>query len=344
MNVIEYTCPNCGGKLEFDSQTQKLKCPYCDSTFDIALFENKENAQVKPEEHDEDTHLSIYSCNTCGGEIITEETTAATSCPFCGNPVVMPSKLEGAFKPDYVIPFQYDRKQARAAFERHVANKMLLPDVFASSSHIDELKGVYVPFWLYDASTNAKMQLLGRRIHSYQQGDMLVEQTDIYNVQRDGDVYFTNVPVDASKAMDDKLMESLEPFDFTKAVPFKRAYLTGYYANRYDQDVDQSIQRAHRRMEQTARNMLMQTATGYSTVDVQSFKLNVRDGKATYVLYPIYLLTTSWNNQKYTFAMNGQSGKFIGDLPMDEGKYWRLFFTYAIIIGLIVFFVMALLL
>lgn len=339
MSAIEYTCPNCGGKLEFDSQTQKLKCPYCDSTFKIDYFDHRIDDSSKVDAKDEENHLSIYICNTCAGEIITEETSAATSCPFCGNPVVMPSKLKGEFKPDLVIPFKYSRNQAKEALVQHALHKTLLPDVFVKNNHIDELKGVYVPFWLYDASADAHMQMLGKRVRSYISGDMQVEETKIYDVQRDGQVVFKHVPVDASSAMDNKLMESLEPFDFSQTVPYKSAYLTGYYANRYDQKMDEGIKRAHERMEKTTQNILMQSATNYSSLDIKSFDVEFRDAKPLYVLYPIYLLTTTYNNEKFTFAMNGQSGKFVGDLPMDEGKYWRLFFTYALIITGIIFFV-----
>ena len=102
--------------------------------------------------------MRSYVCKSCGGEIVGDATTAATACPFCGNPVVMMGQFVGALRPDYVIPFKLDKKAAKAALMKHYGSKRLLPKVFKDQNHIDEVKGVYVPFWLFDTDVDAQVR------------------------------------------------------------------------------------------------------------------------------------------------------------------------------------------
>ena len=126
----EYKCPCCGGAIEFDSSLQKMKCPYCDTEFEMETLaaydeelkgdsESTFNWDISPgtEWKEEETgSLYSYICNSCGGEIVGDETLGATHCPFCSNPVIMTGQFSGALKPDMVIPFKLDKK---AATETH---------------------------------------------------------------------------------------------------------------------------------------------------------------------------------------------------------------------------------
>ena len=165
----EFKCPCCGGSIEFDSSVQKMKCPFCDTEFDVGTL--SEYAQTVEEEQPEDMSwsdeagsewqdgesegLRTYVCKSCGGEIVGDANTAATACPFCGSPVVMTGQLSGALKPDYVIPFKLDKKAAKERLKKHLTGKRLLPKAFKSENHISEVKGIYVPFWLYDTDADA---------------------------------------------------------------------------------------------------------------------------------------------------------------------------------------------
>ena len=123
----EYKCPCCGGAIAFDSGIQKMKCPYCDTEFDmetLASYDdglngkqdnmNWETSAGGEWQEGETDGLRSYVCKSCGGEIVGDENTAATACPFCGNPVVMMGQLSGELKPDFVIPFKLDKKAAKA--------------------------------------------------------------------------------------------------------------------------------------------------------------------------------------------------------------------------------------
>ena len=142
-------------------------------------------------------------------------------------------------------------------------------------------------------------------------------------VHRGGSIGFENVPVDGSTKMADDLMESIEPFNISGAVDFQTAYLAGYLADKYDVSEKESINRAHDRMKKSAEEVLADTVKGYASVVPENTNVNISGGKAQYALYPVWILNTTWKDKKYIFAMNGQTGKMTGDLPIDRGIYLK---------------------
>lgn len=337
-SIQEYKCPCCDGAIKFDSTAQKMKCPYCDTEFDVEALKNydkelNDNAGDDMEwETDagsewgrgEEGNLRTYVCKSCGGELVADENTAATSCPFCGNPVVMMGRLSGTLRPDYVIPFKLDKKAAKEGLMKHLTGKKLLPKVFKDENHVDEIKGVYVPFWLFDTDADAKVRYRATTVRTWSDSEYDYTETSYYLVRRGGKISFEHVPVDGSAKMPNDLMESIEPFDFSEAVDFQTAYLAGYLADKYDVNAEQSIERANQRVKRSTEDAFASTVCGYDTVQTESSNINLHNGSAKYALYPVWLLNTTWNGEKYTFAMNGQTGKFVGDLPVDKAAARRL--------------------
>lgn len=330
----EFKCPNCGGAIEFDSQSQKLKCPYCSTEFEIDALKsvNEEigtdemNWDVKPGTEWEDAEagaMRSYVCQSCGGEIIGDENTMATECPYCSNPVVMKGQVAGTLKPDYIIPFKLDKKAAKQGLINHLSNKFLLPKVFKDENHIDEVKGLYVPFWLFDADADANIRYRATRVRAWSDSKYDYTETSYYSIFRAGNISFERVPVDGSTKMPDDLMESVEPFEFADAKEFNTAYLAGYLADKYDVDAQQSIDRANSRVKHSTEEAFKNTVVGYTTVVPEQSAVKLSNGEAKYAMYPVWLLNTTYQGEKYTFAMNGQTGKFVGNLPMDKGKFWK---------------------
>ena len=349
--LLQYKCPCCNGAIEFDSTLQKMKCPYCDTEFEMETLASYDE-QLKQEQPDqmswdtapggawqegETKGLRVYVCSSCGGEIVGDETTAATSCPFCSNPVVMTGQLSGALKPDYVIPFRLDKKAAVAALKKHYGGKKLLPKAFTDENHIQEIKGIYVPFWLFDAQAEANIRYKASRIRSWSDSRYTYTETSYYSVLRGGSIEFRQVPVDGSTKMDDALMESIEPFDFSQAVDFQTAYLAGYLADKYDVDSEESILRANGRIKQSTEDAFRATVHGYASVVPESSSIQLSNGVAKYALYPVWILNTRWNGKQYTFAMNGQTGKMVGDLPMDKKAYFKWLFGIAAAVSAVAF-------
>ena len=338
MTVLqEFKCPCCDGAIEFDSNLQKMKCPYCGSEFEmetLQAYDAELNGQPQENmtwdtaagtqwQEGEEEGLRVYTCNTCGGEIVADETTGASECPFCGNPVIMTGQFAGSLKPDLVIPFKIDKKAAIAALENHYKGKWLLPKVFKDQNHIKEVKGLYVPVWLFDTDADAHVRYKATRTRTWSDSQYRYTETSHFSVTRAGGIGFENVPVDGSTKMDDTLMESIEPFHIGDAVDFQTAYLSGYLADKYDVDAESSIERANERIKRSTEEAFASTVHGYTSVIPVSSTINLQNGRARYALYPVWILNTQWNGQKFTFGINGQTGKIAGDLPMDKGAFWR---------------------
>lgn len=343
MSVLQqFKCPCCDGAIEFDSTVQKMKCPYCDTEFEMEALQaydeslrevqdsmNWDTAAGTEWQPGERDGLRVYTCRTCGGEIVADETTGATECPFCGNPVVMTGQFAGDLKPDLVIPFKVDKKAAVAALNKHYEGKKLLPKVFRDQNHIQEVKGLYVPVWLFDAEADAQVFYKATRVRHWSDSQYNYSETTHYAVTRAGGLGFRNVPVDGSTKMDDAMMESIEPYDLSAAVDFQTAYLSGFLADKYDVDAETSVQRANERIKRSTEEAFADTVMGYSTVIPVSSAVELQNGKARYALLPVWILNTQWNGQKFTFAVNGQTGKTVGDLPMDKAAYNRWLFGVA---------------
>ncbi len=351
--LLGYKCPCCGAKIEFNSASQQMKCPYCDTEFDVATLQsydeilNQQPAQTDMEwgneagsewEAGEAEGMRVYKCQSCGGEVMADSTTAASQCPYCDAPVIMTGQLSGELKPDFIIPFKLDKEAAKKALAKHMEGKPLLPKVFKSENHIDEIKGVYVPVWLFQADVDAQIQYRAKKVRSWSDQNNRYTETSYYSVSRAGNLAFENVPVDGSEKMDDTMMESLEPFDFSQAVAFQTAYLSGYLADKYDVDAAASIERANERIRQSTRNTLGSTVRGYSDFDIETENIQLQNGETHYALYPAWLLNTSWNGKKYSFAMNGQTGKFVGNLPADKMKAVLFFLIGAAVSGILAWF------
>ena len=357
--ITNYKCPACTGPLHFVGASGKLECDFCGSKYDVAeieaLYADKEakaveateKANEKAEQNRQrmadmeaegwDTSglnsdwgaeangMKAYNCPSCGAELICDASTAATSCPYCGNPTVVPGQFSGALKPDYVIPFKLSKEDAVAALKKHYKGRPLLPKAFTGGNHIQEIQGVYVPFWTFDGMAEGSVDYEGQKIHFYETSTEKVTETEHYEVRRGGSIAFEKVPVDASSKMPDDHMDSIEPYDYADLKPFSTAYLPGFLADKYDVSVENSRDRADSRCAASLEMALRRTASEYDTCIPLNQSIRLKRGKVHYALLPVWMLHTKWNGKDFLFAMNGQTGKLVGDLPTDMGKFWGIF-------------------
>ncbi len=366
--VTNYQCPACTGPLHYSAKSGKLECDYCGSSFDVAEIEalyarkeaeaaaakqaadaKAEAAQAARAEAVEATAASggwdtsdlsrdwgaeadglrVYSCPSCGAELICDRSTAATACPYCGNPAIVPGQFSGALRPDYILPFRLSKDDAVQALRAHYKGKPFLPRSFTSANHIEQIQGVYVPFWLFDGGAEGAASYRASNTNVYETGDYEITETRHYHVMRAGSLAFEKIPVDASSKMPDDHMDSIEPFDYAQLRPFSTAYLPGYLADKYDVTIDDSRDRADTRCRETLAQALRDTVTGYGACVTEREDIALRRGKVHYALLPVWMLSTKWHGQDFLFAMNGQTGKLVGDLPTDRGRFWGMFAAIA---------------
>ncbi len=327
--VLEYKCPCCGAGLAFGEDVQKMKCEYCDNTFDIevvkefnASLEKQEETQIELEHQgkdwspEEQSHIRVFVCPSCGGELITDTNTAATFCPYCENPAILETRLSGGMRPQYVLPFKTGKEDAQKAFLNLCKGKKLLPKVFMAQHRIEKITGIYVPFWLYSCTGTLSADYRATRIHTWADSDYRYTKTDHYLLHRTGSANFVQIPIDGSRKMDDTIMESIEPFNFNELVSFDTAYLSGFYADKYDVDSEEGKKRIQQRVDDSLNTMLQSSLTGFVSAVPSARQSTISQNSAQYVLLPVWMLHTRYNDKTYVFAMNGQTGKMTGTFPI----------------------------
>lgn len=346
--ITEFKCPACTAPLHFSEETGRLECDYCGSSFSVEEMEarsaekeqqaaeafEKAAAEAKadagkwdgPSGQDswgeDGAHLKTYSCPSCGAELICDEATAATSCPYCGNNTIIPGQFRGALKPELVIPFRIGKEDAVKTLKAHYKGKPFLPKSFSDENHIQEIKGIYVPFWLFDGQAEADVSFAATRSTVMVTSRERITTTRHFDVRRAGTVRFEKIPVDASKKMPDDYMDSLEPFQYDAMVPFSTAYLPGFFADIPDVSIEECSPRAELRATETAVEAMGRQVSGYETCIPTRKDAQLRRGRVRCALLPVWLLSTQWEGKRFLFAMNGQTGKMVSDLPVSKKKYW----------------------
>ncbi|MCL2615800.1 MAG: hypothetical protein FWD30_03265 [Dehalococcoidia bacterium] len=332
-DVLAYKCPNCGAPINFDSSSQMMKCSSCGTEMDTAAFQAYDAALKQAEAPQEevvwkdddlslwkDDSISALMCKSCGGEIIVEETTVATECPYCGNAAVAPKQVSDMLRPDFVIPFKLDKNAAKAALKKFYNGKPLLPKYFKDDERINKIIGVYVPFWLYDCDTANNAVYSATKTSSWTASKTHYTKTDYYMVKRSGSMRFEKIPADGLEKMDDAVMDAIEPFDYIDLTDFSMAYLSGYLADKYDVTAEANQPRIDKRVRKSVETALRATVQGYSSVSTKALNVRMHNGQVHYALFPVWILNTHWGDELYSFVMNGQTGKLVGDLPIDKKK------------------------
>lgn len=328
--VLEYKCPSCGAGLVFGQDQQKMTCQYCDNEFEIEAVKAYNDALAQEDSNlftwadkeqagwseAEQAAVRTYSCQSCGGTLITDHATAATFCPYCENPAILPGRLSGGLKPDGVIPFQTGKEDAINAFLVLCKGKPLLPKEFMQQHRIEKITGIYVPFWLYDCDSRFHGTYKATRIHHWSDANYHYTKTDHFLLDRGCIAGFLDIPADASSKLDDVIMESIEPFDYSKMIDFHTAYLSGFFADKYDVEAQAGAERVRQRVQNSIDELLSNTLIGYASVLPTSKNLHIDRLNANYVLLPVWMLHTKYKDKTYVFAMNGQTGKITGTFPI----------------------------
>ena len=342
MAVVSIKCPNCAAPLGFEIAGQAFKCQFCDSEFssgDAQSFERQTDSEAQhwsPDEFSSDETVA-YSCPSCGGSVLADKNTAATFCAFCHNPTILAAKIEGDYRPARIIPFKLEKARALESMQKLCKRKVLLPRDFRQAMEKGEITGLYVPFWLFSADVQVAYRAVGKRVSTWSDTRFIYTRTDIYHVERELELPLRLVPVDASTRMDSRLMDALEPFVYDDLIPFAMEYLSGSFAESYDVDSVQSAPRFRQRAEQGAKAAVSETTRGYTTVERPVMNTHLRHMDCVYVMLPVWTLMTQYRGKTYYLAMNGQTGKSAGKLPICAPKAFKLFGIIAAAVTVISF-------
>lgn len=328
--VISYKCKSCGSDLVFDPKTCKLLCSSCESSYFVSEFEKIENEEFEEiksktlvSRYNEE-EVKEYNCDNCGAVLLTDGHTASTNCNYCGSPMLIAERLSGTIAPAQVIPFKFNQKDAQEAFKKWCKNGLLTPKDFVTEERIRNIEGLYVPFWLYDVNSTGEGEALCTRVRSYSTSSHNVTETKHYVAYRRVTADYVKIPVDASEKMDDKVMDLLEPFNYSELTKFNLGYLSGYSSEKYNYTDKQLLPRVKARSDEFIKEYMRSTIRGYSTVVLTNTRTDIRQRSAIYTMFPVYVVNYKYNDKDYNFTMNGQTGKIIGKPPVCIPKAIRL--------------------
>lgn len=343
--VLDHKCPNCGGKLDYNPTSGKWKCNYCGQELtleEISKYNNASsdinNTNIEEENVDNYEDYVTYTCKDCGAEIICDKETTATFCVYCGNTAILRNKLSGKFTPKRIIPFKKVQKDAEQAFMSLTKGRPLVPKKFTEQKNIEKIRGIYIPFWFHSFKIKGEVDFSGQTYEHWSRGDTDYTKTNYYNIEREGEVFFESVPVDGSTRFADDLMNTIQPYDYKELVPYNHAYLSGFLAERYDVESEKTRTPLENSVLNDAKNLFLESAAQYSAKIVKKNTLETVDYKTEYVLLPVYMVNVKYMGKMYTFAMNGQTGEFIGNIPVDKKKA----VTITIILFVFLFLIMLL--
>ena len=346
MAIVNYKCPNCAAPLKFNPDKQVFSCEYCMSEFTeqniqqiYAERESKVNKQEQAEqqaqqaknaqknknaqnsaEQKQEEEAVVYNCPSCGAVVMTTASTAATTCFYCQNPVVLGGRLSGNFKPDRVIPFALSKEKATEKFLGMCKKKKFLPKDFASEKQIEKMSGVYFPYWYIDEQKQANMTAKGNKIRTWRVGNKRYTETSVYQLERSGDLIIKNVFERALKSQDRDMLQCVHPFDLTQAKPFAMSYLSGFQAEKRDIERAEINDAVQQQMHEYGKQLLKDTMSGYSGVVVQHYDDTTELESWNYTLLPVWIVTYKYKDKIFPFAINGQTGKTFGMLPTSKGK------------------------
>ncbi len=314
-----YRCKNCGGNVVYDPKSGHMKCPHCDGT----------------DTQDEIKGESLTMCPNCGAPLNPGEYQAAHRCAHCGIYLIVDERVEGTYTPHVILPFKIDKNQAVESLKESFGKRLFTPSDFMSASTLEKMEGMYVPFFLYNMDGHYHWTGHGKQIRTWRRGNTEYTETKTFYLERDMEVVFDHVPVDASLTMDDALMDLMEPFDYKALKEFQKKYMSGFYGERYSQTKAELEGRAKNKVEPVAESLMQQSLAGYSGLMAQTKDLQLRENEAQYALLPVWVYTYNYHGQSYNFFVNGQTGKVIGHSPFDKGK------TFAYVAGWFGFIMLA---
>lgn len=315
-----FKCRNCGGGIVYEPGRRKMYCPHCESIDSETMMRGG----------------SVTHCANCGAPLAVGQYTSADKCGHCGSSIIFDERIEGVYEPHLILPFQINKDKAVEALGREFYKRTFTPSSFLSEKSLESMKGVYVPFWMYDYRAHYHFNGQGTKVRSWQSGNMRYVETSYYQIVRQMEADFDKIPVDASFVMDDGEMDLMEPYQYQELEDFQPKYMSGFSGEVYNQGAPELEGRAQVKARNASEEMMQQSLAGYSTITPGSKQLNLDRYGIRYALMPVWIYLYQYRGKTYRFHVNGQTGKVVGKTPVSKGKVLLYGFSVLVSVSAIV--------
>lgn len=333
-DTLQTKCRSCGGYMHYTPVEQNLKCVYCGSITDLdktaaEIVENdflywKDRADENNDE--EIIDIAEIKCRQCGATTTLPENVSGGECAFCATPLIMNEAAVRRFwQPEYLLPFQVSEKTSQENFKKWLGKKWFLPSQLKKTGVMtDKFKGVYLPFWTYDANTHTtfsgKRGVRRSQVSRDSKGaEVKRTVTDWYNESGSFNLFFDDIVVPASNSMPKNIMNQLTNWDMMNSVKFRKEFLAGFITEIYQRDFRESIDDAKKKMDMVIEDNI-KAHIGGDEQKITSSYIEYNDLKFKHLLLPVWISAFKFNGKLYQFVINGRTGQVIGEYPKDKSK------------------------
>lgn len=322
-------CPDCGGVMDFDPKTGGLSCPYCGHMEEISI-ESTGAAELALEDADKvencdwGAEKKTVLCKACGAESVYDALEIASVCPFCGSNQVMEAADQKTMAPGGVVPFKISAKQASELFHNWIKKKWFCPKMAKESAKAKNFKGIYLPYWTFDAQTNSQYAGeygIDKTVKGNDGNDKI--ETTWYNVRGTHEEFFDDELICATTNHNQSMLRDVEPYDTAENKNYKPEYVAGFAAERYAIGIKEAWQMAKESIGRKLRsNVERKIKTEKSADHVRNLQVSSTFSKLTYkyLLLPVWFSSYKYKEKVYQFMVNGQTGKVSGKTPLSIPK------------------------
>ena len=327
-----YVCPNCTGNLKFDIPSQRLLCDYCEYSVDPYEFEKKQDAEEAPDP-ERDYEITMFICPQCGGRILSNDTTAATFCSYCGGATILDSRISREKRPDLIIPFTKTKEDCKDAYVKMMRKSLFVPSDLKKEECISRFRSIYMPYWVYTAEKDTQVAFDAIKRNNTENKKI----TQIYKATSNVIAKYKGLAFDASSSFPDSLSNAIAPFDYRNTKLFSPSFLSGFYADipdvearLYEDDVRDIVS------EELCYDMETDPYCRGYELDMDLHRI-MRPEKveSQMAMFPVWFMAYRYKNRVGYAIVNGQTGKAAGNIPADKKKYLRASLLLAIPLFLI---------
>ena len=320
-------CPNCGGETHYEPKEKKVVCDDCNSKFTAAELRtiikaaSEENRKNNPTgEGTNYLEAQGYTCSQCGATLLVFDETAVTFCNYCGSNALIESKLMRITHPDYIIPFKITKEEAIKNYKKKISHSLFVPKELKSDTVISKFRGIYMPYCVYDIGYDGEVTSTGSVKYLHLFG---YDYYHDYKVDAKIKTNYKGLSYDLASKYYDKYSMSI-PFDFKDIEPFNINYMSGYYADARDVDLDTYDTDAKKIISNDARDKLsLKKGRTFASHGCSVPHIHMGVKERTIGMFPVYFLANV-NKEKnivHYAVVNGQTGKVTMDMPIDYKKY-----------------------
>ena len=341
MEETDRKCPQCGATMDFDPSTGGLYCPYCDYREEIKV-ENETGDKYAKELDFESAEYTgncdwgaakkTVTCKSCGAVTVYDALEVASECPYCGSNQVMEASDVKTLAPNGVIPFAVTEKTAGEKFISWLSKKWFAPKEAKLSAKAEAFKGVYLPFWTFDADTSSDYTGEYGIDKKVKRGEKEEIVTDWHSVRGHYNHHIDDELVEGTNTQNANTLRKIQPYDTNKAVVYKPEYLAGFAAERYAIGLKDAWEKAKGFIKDKLENLISEKIVEEHRAD-RTRNIVVRTSYSNitykYVMLPVWISCFTYNGKVYQFIVNGQTGKVGGDYPISP---WRV--AIAVLIGI----------